>query len=374
MTTTVQLNSEQEEIRGVARSFLQSRLPSDKVRELAGTDEGFEAGDWSEIAELGWTSIAIPEERGGAGYTLIERCLLLEEMGRVLYGGPFLSSAVLASDSLLLVADSERGGDLLAGIAEGSVRATLVAAGDLLAGTDPAGAVRASASAGEGWALDGDCGLVLDALSAELLLAAARLEDGSLGLFAVEAGAAGVEREAAATVDETRRTGTVRFAGASAERLDDGSDTERALREVLDRGAISLAAEIAGGTRRAIEMTVAYMHEREQFGGPIGRFQALKHRLADLHVAADAAREATYSAADAALAGDPQLSLAAAAAKAAAAECFVRTGAEAVQLHGGIGFTEEHDIGLFYKRALVCAPLLGSPLAQYERIAAGLDV
>lgn len=374
MTTTVKLSNEQEEIRGVARSFLQSRFPSDRVRELMASDDGFEQEVWLEIADLGWTSIAVPEERGGAGYTTIERCLLLEEMGRALYAGPFLSSAVLAADALLLAADEELGAEALAAVIDGSVRATLVAGGDLLGGADPAGAVVA-AEAGDGWTLSGDGGLVLDGLTAQQLIVAARLEDEGVGLFAVDPAVTGVERAAAPTIDETRRTATVRFDGAAAIRLDRGADTEEALAVVLDRGVIAVAAEIVGGARQAIEMTVAYMHEREQFGGPIGRFQALKHRLADLHVTIDAAREAVYNAADAVESGDTgQVPMAAAAAKSAASDGYALTTAEAVQLHGGIGFTEEHDIGLYYKRALVGVPTLGTPLAHRERIAAGLNV
>ncbi|HVX32226.1 MAG TPA: acyl-CoA dehydrogenase family protein [Solirubrobacterales bacterium] len=374
MTTTVKLSAEQEEIRGVARGFLQSRFPSDKVRELMATEDGFEQDVWQEIAELGWTAIAIPEDRGGAGFTTIERCLLLEEMGRVLYAGPFLSSAVLAADALLLAADEELAEAELAAVADGSVRATLIAGGDLLGSGDPVGQVVAT-EAGDGWSLSGDGGLVLDGLTAQRLIVAARIEGGTVGLFAVDPADAGVEREAAPTIDQTRRTATVRFAGAAATRLDRGERTEEGLAETLDRGAVAIAAEAVGGARQAIEMTVAYMTEREQFGGPIGRFQALKHRLADLHVMIDAAREAVYNAADATESGDhDHVPMAAAAAKSSASDGYALTTAEAVQLHGGIGFTEEHDIGLYYKRALVGVPILGTPLAHRERIAAGMDV
>lgn len=370
MTTTVKLNPEQEEIRGVARSFLQARFPSERVRELMATDDGFEQSSWDEIAELGWTAIALPEDRGGAGYTLVERCLLLEEMGRVLFPDPYLSSAVLAADAVSIAADATLGAEAMAGIADGSVRATLVAAGDLLGDADVAGRVTAG-----GDSLSGEGGLVLDGLTAQLLIVAARLEDGGVGLFSVDPGAGGVERTAAPTIDETRKTANVTFADTPATRIDSGEGTEAALRGVLDLGAISLAAEIVGGAQQAIEMTVEYMHEREQFGGPIGRFQALKHRLADLHVAVDAAREGVYNAADAVVSGDTEaVPMAAAAAKAAAGETYAHLTAEAVQLHGGIGFTEEHDIGLFYKRALVGVPTLGAPLEMHERIAAGLNV
>lgn len=372
MTTTVMLNSDQEEIRGVARSFLRARFPSDRIRELIGTVDGFDGTSWSEISELGWLGIAIPEERGGAGYSFLERCLLLEEMGRVLCPEPYLSSAVLAADALALAATEEAGGELLTAIAAGSTRATLVAAGDLLAGSPPAGGVTAGA---DGDRLDGDGGLVLDGASAELLVVIAALADGGLGLFEVDPAADGVRITPAATVDETRRTARVEFEGAAARRLDGGDETEARVAEVLDRGAISLAAEMVGGAQQALEMTITYMNEREQFGRPIGAFQALKHRVADLFVTNDAAREGVYAAADVAV--DRQLGdlpMAAAVAKRAASQAYCLTAGEAIQLHGGIGFTEEHDIGLHYKRAVVSAATLGTPLAHLERIAAGLDV
>ena len=373
MSTTVRLNADQEEIRQVARGFLESRFPSDRVRELMATPEGFSEQSWKEISELGWAGIALPEAAGGAGYSFVERCILLEEMGRALYPEPYLSSAVLAADAVLLGAEGQLAEEILAALAAGERRATLVAAGDLLGGTRPAGAVVATAAA-DAHTLNGDGGLVVDGASAEVLVVCAALGDG-LGLFAVEAAAEGLERTAAPTIDATRKTARVAFDGTPARRLDAGGEIAAAIALALDRGAVSLAAEMVGGARRSIEMTVAYMEERQQFGGPIGRFQALKHRLADLHVAVDAAREGVYSAADAIASGDAgQVPMAAAAAKAAACRAYVRTTAEAVQLHGGIGFTEEHDIGLYYKRALAGAPMLGGSEDALERIAVGLGV
>jgi alkylation response protein AidB-like acyl-CoA dehydrogenase len=369
MSTTVILNADQEEIRQVAHGFLESRFPSDRVRELMATPVGFSEQTWKEIAELGWAGIALPEDAGGAGYSFVERCLLLEEMGRVLYSGPYFSSAVLGADAVLLGGEGQLAEEILAALATGERRATLVAAGDLLGGLRPAGAVVAASNA-----LSGDGGLVLDGTSADLLVVCAAAGE-KLGLFAVEPDAAGLERTAAPTIDATRKTARVSFDGTPARRLDAAGDTAAAIALALDRGAVSLAAEMVGGARRSIEMTVAYMEERQQFGGPIGRFQALKHRLADLHVAVDAAREGVYSAADAVAAGDEgQLPMAAAAAKAAASRAYVLTTAEAVQLHGGIGFTEEHDIGLYYKRALAGAPMLGGAEDGLERIASGLGV
>jgi alkylation response protein AidB-like acyl-CoA dehydrogenase len=353
---------------------LNARFPAERVRELMSSDTGFDESSWKEIADLGWTGIALPEERGGAGYGVVERCLLLEEMGRVLYGGPYLSSAVLAADALALAADGQDAADLLAGVLDGSTRATLVAAGDLLGESSLTGALSAKQADGE-HRLSGSGGLTLDAGTAEVLIVLAALEDGGSGLFAVQSSAPAVTIKAGAMIDETRKTAFLEFDGASGRRLDDGSDTSAAIAQVLDRGAIALAAEMVGGAQQAIDMTIAYLKEREQFGGPIGRFQALKHRLADIAVAIDGAREGVYSAADAVDSGELEhVPLAAAAAKSAASDGYCLATAEAIQLHGGIGFTEEHDIGLYYKRALSGAPMLGSALDHRERIAVGLDV
>jgi alkylation response protein AidB-like acyl-CoA dehydrogenase len=368
----VTLDADQEEIRNVARSFLRSRFPSQRVRELIADPDGFDAGTWQEIAALGWTAIALREERGGAGFTLVERCLLLEEMGRIPMPGPYFSSAVLAADAVELAAGEEAGTEILAGIADGSIRATLIAAGDLLGAERVSGGVSASALGGK-HALSGEGGLTVDGASAGLLIVAAGLEQGEVGLFAVDPGAAGVTRTPAPTIDETRKVADVSFDRSPARRLDAGEDTEAALRQALDRSAIALAAESVGGAQQAIEMTVSYLNDRQQFGGPIGRFQALKHRIAELYVAIDAAREGVYGAAEATLCGDLD-GAAAAAAKSAASDGFSRVTAEAIQLHGGIGFTEEHDIGLFYKRALVSLPMLGSPLSRRGRIATVLGV
>lgn len=372
MTTTVMLNQDQEEIREVARSFLRARFPSDRIRELIAAEDDFDRACWEEIAALGWLGIAVPEERGGAGYSIVERCLLLEEMGRVLAPAAFLTSAALATDALVAVAAEEPAADLLAGILDGSVRATLVAAGDLLGSAAPSGGVAAAA---DGASVDGPGGLVPDGAGAELLIVVATLADGGLGLFAVEAGGDGVQRSPAATVDETRGAASIVFEGAPARRLDAGGDNRAAIAELLDRGAISIAAEQVGGAQQAIDMTLTYMNERHQFGRPIGSFQALKHRLADLFVTIDAAREGVYAAADVAAERRlEQLPMAAAVAKQAASDGYLKVAGEAIQMHGGIGFTEEHDIGLHYKRAAVSAATLGTSRAQIERIAAGLGV
>jgi alkylation response protein AidB-like acyl-CoA dehydrogenase len=370
VSTTVILTPDQEEIRSVARRFLADRYPSERVRELIarGGDDG---SGWPEIAELGWAGIALEEARGGAGYGFVERCLLLEEMGRALLPEPYLPSAVLALDAVA-AAGTVAAEQLLASIVEGSATATLVAAGDLLGGAPPAGSVRAEAD-GERYTLEGPAGLVIDGAGAGVLVVAAALPDGTTGLFTADADASGVTRTPVPMVDATRPVAEVSFAGAPARRIDAG-DSSTALAGVLDRAAIALAAEMVGGAQRCLELTLEYMHERKQFGVPIGSFQALKHRLADAYVQVESARELVYLAADTVASGDGEgAPLVASAAKAAASEAFVAMAAEAIQLHGGIGFTAEHDAHLFYKRALVSAQVLGTPGVHRERLARCLD-
>jgi alkylation response protein AidB-like acyl-CoA dehydrogenase len=367
--SSVKLSHDQEEIRAVARSYVGDRYPIDRVREAMAGERGFEDSSWSSLAELGWAGIAVPEAAGGAGYSVAERCLLLEEMGRGLVGEPYLSSAVLAADALLLIAGLEE--PLLAEVAAGARRATLVTGVDLLGGV---GGIAASEHS-SGWQLSGSGGLCLDAASADVLLVVARTAAGELGLFAIERGSVGVDANAAPTIDATRKTATVELAAAPARRLGDSADVSEQLAQVLERAGISLAAESVGAARAVLEMTVDYLNDREQFGGPIGRFQALKHRASDHFLAIESAREMVYAATDAMLDGDPRwVPALAAAAQASASDAFLRIGADSIQLHGAIGFTAEHAVGLFYKRALVSAATLGSSAVQLERIAVELDV
>jgi alkylation response protein AidB-like acyl-CoA dehydrogenase len=373
MPTTVILTPDQEEIRSVARRFLEANYSSERLRELMASEAGYEVAGWEKIAELGWAGIALPEDRGGAGYGMAELCLLLEEMGHVLLPDPFLSSAVLAADAVA-AAGSDAADALLAEIVEGSKRAALVLGGELMAdAANPAGEITAAKS-GDGYALNGSAGLTLDGHTAQVLVVAAAVGEGEVGLFAVDGQASGLTRTAVPMVDETRKLAELTFKDTPAARLDEGLSSA-ALATVLNRGAIALAAEMVGGAQRCLDITVAYMRERHQFGVPIGSFQALKHRVADLHVQLEGARELVYLAADVVDEGDTEnVPLVAAAAKVAAAEAYVHVSAEAIQLHGGIGFTAEADVHLYYKRALCSAEMLGGAVAVRERIARHLDV
>lgn len=370
MTSSVTLNAEQEEIRSVARRFLGSRYGSERLRAAIADPSGDGADAWREVADLGWLGIAVAEEHGGAGYGIVERCLLLEEMGGALAPAWFLASAVLAADALAAVA-SAPASELLAAVADGSKRVALVAGGDLGASADIAGGVAATVD-GSTASLEGDGGATLGAPLADVLVVAARTGSG-VGLLAIDLPADGVAIEDHRTVDETRRFGRVRFDGAVASVL--AEDVGPQLETARWHSAIGLSAELVGGARRCLDMTLAYVKDRKQFGVPVGSFQAIKHRIADLTVAVDAAREAVYFAADVAAAGDDaHLVAAAAMAKATASEMGVLMAEETIQLHGGIGFTWEHDAHLYYKRALVGAAQLGVVVDQRERLAVELGV
>jgi alkylation response protein AidB-like acyl-CoA dehydrogenase len=372
MSPVTAFTPDQEEIRTVARQFLEREAATQRTREWMAGDTAAVTNLWRQISELGWPGIAVDQDTGGAGYGFVERAILLEEMGRVLAPVPFLASSAIAADALALTA-SEASTALLTDLASGTRTAVLVAYGDLLAGGRPHGAVRADEASGA-WTLDGAGGLVIDAADADVLLVVGEAR-GSLGLFAVEGAGPGVDRRPRTLVDQTRPAADVAFEAAPATLLAMGDDLDAILATIYARAAVSLAAEMIGGAQRCLDMTLAYVKDRQQFGVPIGSFQALKHRLADLHVLLDSTRELVYAAARVASNGaHADLPPIAAAAKAAANGAYLRAAEEAIQMHGGIGFTWEHEAHLFYKRALVSCALLGSTHQHLEQVAVAIGV
>jgi alkylation response protein AidB-like acyl-CoA dehydrogenase len=370
---SVTLSHEQEEIRSVARQFLESVSSSEALRAARAQPDGFDPAVWQQINELGWAAMCLPEELGGLDFGQVERALLMEELGRALTPSPFLSSAVLASDAIALAAGQDAREELLPRLGEGDLRATLVAGGDLHAGSDPAGAIRAARN-GDGWTVSGDGGLVVDGDGADLLIVAARSDDG-VGLFAVEGGSLGLEARRSSAMDETRRLAHVRFTDAPARRLDDGGDVAEEIRAALVRSTVALAAEMVGAAQRCLDLCVQYAKERQQFGVAIGSFQVIKHRLAILAVELDAAREAVLLAAETLTDGDAaDAELVASLAKSAAGDTLQQAAYDVVQVHGGIGYTDEHDAHLFFKRARVDGLLLGSASRHRHRIAELLGV
>ena len=311
--------------------------------------------------------------RRGAGPA--ETHIAAEELGRALTPSPLLGSAVLAAQALLASGDEAACQRRLPAIADG----TAIAA---LAWTGPAGrwdpgeaAYQARFSPG-GWALTGEAHYVLDGDVADVLLAAARTPDG-IALFEVDPRGRGVTRAAVTAMDTTRRLAVIRLAGAAGQPLGTGRDTDAsaALARARDLACIALSAEQVGAARRALELTVAYTKTRVQFGRPIGGFQALQHRMADLHVLVESARALSYAAAEAAAdtaTGEPDLALRAAAAKAYCSEVLLKTAGEMIQLHGAIGITWEHDAHRYLKRAHGAAQLFGQPSGHIARIATAI--
>jgi alkylation response protein AidB-like acyl-CoA dehydrogenase len=328
---------------------------------------GYDLSLWRRLGEIGVPGLAISERYGGAGAGPVETHIAAEELGRDLTPSPLLGSAVLAAQALLASGDDAACRRLLPAIADGSVAALAwtTAAGHW----DPAEVACRAAAAAPGWALHGEAHYVLDGDSANILLVAARTPEG-IGLFEVDPAQDGVSRSAVTTMDPSRRMATVRLDGATGPRI--GGQAVEALARARDLACIAFSAEQVGAARRALDMTVDYTKVRVQFGRAIGGFQALQHRMADLHVLVESARSFSYAAAQAADDGAPDVGLRAAAAKVYCSEALQRVAAEAIQLHGAIGITWQHDAHRYLKRAHGTAQLFGLPSEHVARIAAAV--
>jgi len=362
------VSAEQQELHATVRRFLADRAPLPRVRELMETVDGTDAEVWRQAAaQLGLPGIAIPEKYGGSGFSFAEQAIVLEELGAALYTGPYLASAVLAATALLASPDEEARRDFLPGIASGQTVATLAFAED--DGSWQPDAIRLSASrSGAGWRLDGHKSFVLDGHTADLVLAVAAA-DGGLSLFAVEGGAPGLTRTPLPTLDQTRKLARLEFGAVTGRLIGTPGDAAITADRVLDVAAIALAAEQLGGAQRALDMAVQYAKIRHQFGRPIGSFQAIKHRCADLLLEVESLRSAVSYAAEAVAADSDEIPVLASLVKAYGSETYFHVAAENIQIHGGIGFTWEHDAHLYFKRAKSSELFLGDGSYHRERLA-----
>jgi alkylation response protein AidB-like acyl-CoA dehydrogenase len=359
--------TEQQELGDAVRRFLADREPLSRVRELMETPDGMDRAVWQQAgAQLGLQGIAVPEEYGGAGFSFAEQAIVLEELGAALYGGPYLASAVIAATALMSASDEAARRELLPPIASGQAVATLAVAEDD-GSWDPA-AVRLTASPGApggGWVLDGHKSFVLDGHTADLILVVAATGSG-LSLFGVPADAPGLNRRVLPTLDQTRKLARLEFRSVPAARLIGApGEAGAVLARTLDVAAIALAAEQLGGAQRALDMAVGYAKIRHQFGRPIGSFQAIKHRCADLLLEVSSLRSAVCYAAAAVAEDSAEIPVVAALTKAYASDVYFHVAAENIQIHGGIGFTWEHDAHLYFKRAKSSELFLGD--ASYHR-------
>jgi alkylation response protein AidB-like acyl-CoA dehydrogenase len=366
-------NSEQEELRHFLRRFLADKSPAAEVRRLMETGEGYDPQVWKQMADqLGLQGLAIPEEFGGAGSTPVELGIAFEEMGRVLFCAPFFSTVGLAAQALLAAGDDQAKQAYLPRIAAGSLLATVAVTEE--DGRWDLAAVRTSAAPGSGsFRLDGTKMFVVDGHIAELLLVVARTDSG-LGLFAVDADAGGVVRTPLQTLDMTRKLARLELTRAPARLVSGPGDATAALSQALDLALVALTAEQVGGAQRCLDMAVDYAKIRMQFGRPIGSFQAVKHKCAEMLLEVESAKSAAYHAAGSAAETPDELGVAAAIAKAYCSEAYFRVAAETIQVHGGIGFTWEHDAHLYFRRAKSTQLLLGDEHYHRERFASLIGI
>jgi alkylation response protein AidB-like acyl-CoA dehydrogenase len=361
-------SDEQEELGRTVRAFLTHTSPETETRRLMETPEGFDRALWRRMgSELGLQGLAVPEEYGGAGCGPVEVGVVMEEMGRALLCAPFLSSAVLATTTLLRCADEDARKRLLPGLASGELVGTLALTEDS-ARWDAAG-VRFTARESNGsWLLNGHKMFVLDGATADVVLTVARTGDG-IGVFCVDGDATGLTRAPLPTMDPTRRQARLDYQDVPATRLRTHGDGWDLVSQVLDRAAVALAAEQVGVASRALDMAVEYAKVRHQFGRPIGSFQAVKHLLADVLLEVESARAAAHYALLASENEDPELPAVASLAKAFCSDTCVQATEENIQVHGGIGFTWEHPAHLCLKRAKTSQLLFGDPAYHRELLA-----
>ena len=366
--STFGFTEEQNELRSTAARFLEEKSSSADVRRLMETTEGFDEATWKQIADLGWTGMAIPEEYGGVGFGFVELTVLMEEMGKKLFCAPYFSSVILAANAILNSGTEDQKKRLLPGIADGTTRAAL-------AFVEPSGKweVDSAEVTASGGTITGTKSYVVDGATANLLVVSAKSGNG-ISLYVVDPDADGVTRTPLQTLDMTRKQAKIGFNNTPATLLGDEGAGTAALQKTLEQAACALSAEMVGGAQACLDMSTTYAKERYQFGRPIGSFQAIKHKCANMLMEVEMARSAAYYAGWAAAEDPDELSLAASLAKAYCSDAFFHAAAENIQIHGGIGFTWEHDAHLYFRRAKSDEIYLGDATYHRELVAQKLGV
>ncbi|MCP9757841.1 acyl-CoA dehydrogenase [Aquitalea sp. S1-19] len=364
---TLILGEEQRMLQDSAADFFASRLPLAANRALRDLGLTHDAQAWREMDELGWSGIALPEDMGGLAFPLSGIALIQAQAGRTLAATPLLSSNILCAGALALCASDAQQRDWLPGLASGKIRAALAL--DEGPRHDPARITLAAHRVGDNWLLDGAKAMVMDGTLADTLLVAATLE-GETALFILPANSAGITRTPLALIDsrDAARFAFEQVAVAADGFLARGDAAGQVLATVLDRARICLAAEMQAISRVLFDSTLDYLKQRQQYGVLLGSFQALQHRMARLYTELELS-ESCVAAALSALDGDGDLALLAALAKGKAGEVALKVANEAVQLHGGIGVTDELDIGLYLKRIRVAEAQCGDHIFQRTRYA-----
>jgi len=366
-------SEEQDELRRMVRRFLEEKSPETEVRRLMATSEGYDEAVWRQMADqLGLQAMIIPEAFGGAGFGYVELLVVLEEMGAALLCAPYFSTVALATNALLSSSDELAMKQWLPAIASGETIATLALTEDS-GRWDLDSVTTAATKVDGGWTLQGHKSFVIDGHTASLILVAAR-SDAGLSLFAVDAGAAGLTATPLATMDQTRKQARLEFDGTPATLVGREGEAAGGLERTLQLACIALAAEQVGGAQRVLDNAVDYAKNRIQFGRPIGSFQAIKHKCADMLLEVESAKSAAYYGAWAASTDDADLPIAASLAKSYCSEAYFHCAGENIQIHGGIGFTWEHHAHLYFKRAKSSELLLGDPEYHRELLAQRLGI
>jgi alkylation response protein AidB-like acyl-CoA dehydrogenase len=361
--------NEQEEFRSTIRRFLNDRSPTTEVRRLMATAEGYDPTAWRQLSEdLALPAIHIPEQYGGAGFGMVELCIVTEELGRALLCAPYFSTAVLAASAILNAGNEVQKSAFLPDVAKG-IRLATLAVTEPDGNWDPMSINVVATADTDDYRLDGVKSYVVDGHIADLLIVAARApkttgRDG-LALFTLDANAGAVERRLLESMDPTRKIARIDFRGARAKLLGSLDDGARPILRTLDQAAVALANEMVGGAQALLDSAVNYAKLRVQFGRTIGSFQAIKHKLADMLLDVELAKSTAYYAAQAAAVDDPEWPALASMAKATASETYLRVATECIQIHGGIGFTWDNDTHLWFKRAKSSEVFLGQP--SYHR-------
>ncbi|HKW95422.1 MAG TPA: acyl-CoA dehydrogenase family protein [Methylomirabilota bacterium] len=368
-------NDEQELLRSTARKFFENEVASETVRRLMETPEGMSRELWAKIAEQGWLGLVFPDQYDGMGLGLVDMVVLMEEMGRAVVPGPYFSAVLLGGLAIMEAGTEAQKKEWLPKIAAGERRVAL-AWMEPSAQLGPAGIALTGVEKGGRYTLSGSKLFVHDAHTADALVVAARTRPGAgadgVSLFLVPKGTSGLAVTLLPTMDQTRKLCEVSCSdvavGADA-LLGQAHAGWAPLARVLDRATVALCAEMCGGAQKVLDMTVEYAKIRQAFGRPIGSYQGVKHRAADMLVDVENSKSITYYAAWALDEGVAEAPLAVSMAKAYVSDAYRRVAAAGIQLHGGIGFTWEHDLHLYFKRAKGSEFTFGDATHHRERVA-----
>jgi alkylation response protein AidB-like acyl-CoA dehydrogenase len=361
-------SEEQALLRSEVRKFLDEQCPLEVVRRIAETPEGYSREQWKQLGELGFLGLTVPEELGGAGLGFVDLVVLLEETGRTLFPSPLVSTT-LAASAILDAGSPEQKRRFLPRLANGSAVGcvALLEESDVLSLEGIR--LRARRDAGR-VVLDGEKRFVADAAQADLFAVAFRSEgEGGISLGLVEADAPGVSAEDVPTLDRTKRYGTLRLDGAPVQLLGEPGSAGPAVLRLLDRGAAAVSAEIVGSLEGVLDLTVRFAKDRVQFGSPIGRYQGVKHPLAEMYVDLESLKSLTWYAAWALDSSPDDVPRAVSEAKAFASLAVTQAGISAIQLHGAVGYTAEYDVQLYLKRSKWARSFFGDETHHQDRIA-----